>query len=85
MLAFKILGPVEVLRDGRALPLGAAKQRALLASLLLHAVETVSTDRLVDDLWGEQAPPTAEHQLHVYVSRLRKVLEEDRAIPGTPR
>ena len=77
MLTFKILGPLEVVREGRALPLGAAKQRALIACLLVHEGEVVSTDRLIDDLWGQDAPSTAEHMLHVYVSRFRKLLEDD--------
>ncbi|HET7236345.1 MAG TPA: BTAD domain-containing putative transcriptional regulator [Actinomycetota bacterium] len=76
MLSFRILGPLEVVRDGEALSLGAAKQRALVARLLLAPNETVSTDRLVDELWGDEAPSTAEHMLHVYVSRLRKVLRD---------
>lgn len=77
MLTFKILGPLEIVRDGKAVRLGAAKQRALLACLLLHANEPVSTDRLIEDLWGEDAPANPEHLLHQYVSRLRKVLEEN--------
>ena len=54
--------------------LGAAKQRALLAVLLLHAGETMSTERLVDALWGEKPPATAVKALQVYVSQLRKAL-----------
>ena len=76
MLEFRILGPVEVVRDGRPVPLGGAKQRALVADLTLHANEVVSADRLIDDLWGEEQPGTASHMLHVYVSRLRKTLED---------
>jgi DNA-binding SARP family transcriptional activator len=76
MLEFRILGPIEVVRDGRPIPLGGAKQRALVADLVLHANEVVSADRLIDDLWGEEPPGTASHMLHVYVSRLRKTLED---------
>ena len=54
--------------------MGAAKQRALLAVLLLHAGETMPTERLVDALWGEQPPATAVKALQVYVSQLRKTL-----------
>ena len=67
------------LRSGgtaRELELGAAKQRALLAVLLLHAGETMSTERLVDALWGEKPPATAVKALQVYVSQLRKTLGE---------
>jgi ABC-type transport system substrate-binding protein/DNA-binding SARP family transcriptional activator len=76
-MEFRLLGPVEALRDGAALPLGGAKQRALLALLLLHANEVVSRDRLIDELWRERPPGTAEHSLDVQVSRLRKVFEPD--------
>jgi DNA-binding SARP family transcriptional activator/DNA-binding beta-propeller fold protein YncE len=71
---FRILGPFEGVEEGRLLPLGAKKQRALLVLLLLHRGEVVSTDRLVDGLWGEHAPPTAVKSLQVYVSQLRKVV-----------
>ncbi len=84
MLTFRILGPLEVVRNGDAVPLGPAKQRAFLACLLLHHGETVSIDRLTDELWGEEAPPSAEHNLHVYVSRLRKVIaDEGRVVLAT--
>jgi DNA-binding SARP family transcriptional activator len=78
---FRILGPLEVLDDhGRPLVLGGAKQRALLAALLLHAGQVVSAERLIDELWGEDPPETARNVLQVYVANLRKVLE-----PGRPR
>jgi DNA-binding SARP family transcriptional activator len=51
---FRLLGPVEVVEEGRLLALGSAKQRALLAVLVLHTNEVVSPDRLIDELWGEQ-------------------------------
>src|SRR5438477_4998280 len=75
---FRILGPLEVEDDGRVLPLGGSKQRALLAILLLHANETVSRDRLIVALWGERPPNTAQTALQVHVSGLRKVLEPGR-------
>jgi DNA-binding SARP family transcriptional activator len=76
-MEFRILGPLEVLENGRQIELGGAKQRALLALLLLHANESVSTDRLIDALW-EDAPPTqARKTLQVYVSQLRKTLGKD--------
>ena len=81
VLTYKILGPLEVVRDGESLPLGPAKQRALVACLLLHPSETVSIERLTDELWGQHPPPRADHNLHQYVSRLRKVFsEEGRAV-----
>ena len=73
-IEFGILGPLSI-RDGdRALALGSRKQRALLASLLLHANDQVSHHHLAEELWGERPPATAEHTLHVHVSGLRKAL-----------
>ena len=73
-MEFRILGPLEVVEDGRILDLGGPKQRALLAALLLRANEVVSQDALIDDLWGESPPTTAAKTLQAYVSRLRKAL-----------
>jgi len=73
---YRVLGPLEV-RDGEeSLPLAGAKQRALLALLLLHANRVLSRDRLIDELWGDQPPATAVQSLQVYISRLRKLLPE---------
>jgi YVTN family beta-propeller protein len=74
---FRILGPLEVLSDGQPLDLGAQKQRALLALLLLDANQVVPTERAIGDLW-ELPPRTAQKALQVYVSQLRKVLGPDR-------
>ena len=71
---FRILGPLEALDEGRVVRLGGSKQRALLAVFLLHANETLGTDRLIDELWGERAPATAAKTVQVYISRLRKAL-----------
>jgi DNA-binding SARP family transcriptional activator/class 3 adenylate cyclase/tetratricopeptide (TPR) repeat protein len=71
---FRILGPLEVLDEGREVALGGSKQRALLAVLVLHANETLSTDRLIEELWGEHQPATAAKTVQVHVSRLRKAL-----------
>jgi DNA-binding SARP family transcriptional activator len=70
----RVLGPVEVSVEGRPIALGAGKQRALLAMLALQAGSTVSTDRLIDGLWGERPPATATKLVQVYVSQLRKAL-----------
>ena len=75
-MEFRILGPLEVLADGRQVPLGGARQRGVLAILLLHRGEVVSVDRMVDALWGERPPDTATKTVQVYVSRLRKALGE---------
>src|SRR5215471_11389923 len=77
-MEFLVLGPLEV-RDGDGpIPLGGAKQRALLAMLLLHPNEVVSRDRLIDGLWGEQPPTTAARSLDSHVSRLRALLGPNR-------
>ena len=77
MLEFRLLGPLEV-RDGEdVIEIRRLKQRALVAALALRAGELATTDRLVDDLWGERAPKTAKHGLENYVSELRKALGRD--------
>ena len=71
---FGILGPLEVSDDGGVLSLRGTKQRALLALLLLHANEVVSTDRLMDQLWGDDPPDSGTAALQVRVSKLREAL-----------
>jgi DNA-binding SARP family transcriptional activator len=84
-MRFGILGPLEVSDDeGRPLPLAAPKQRAVLAILLLHANEVVSSDRLTEDLWAGEAPASAVKSLQVHVSRLRRALS-DAAGPSAER
>jgi DNA-binding SARP family transcriptional activator len=73
-IEFRILGPLELSSDGRLLPLGSPKQRALLGLLLVHANETVARDHLIEELWAAAAPATVESGLHVYLSRLRRLL-----------
>ena len=77
MVEFRILGPLEAVADGRPLSLGGAKQRAVLALLLLEAGRVVSTDRLVDALWSGSPPPTASASLQNFVSQLRKAVGAD--------
>ncbi|HET6683263.1 MAG TPA: BTAD domain-containing putative transcriptional regulator [Gaiella sp.] len=84
-MEFRILGPLDVVEDGRSLDLGGPKQRALLAALLLRANEVVSQDTLIDDLWGEAPPATAAKTLQAYVSRLRKALAEEGGEAPTAR
>jgi YVTN family beta-propeller protein len=76
---FRILGPLEVVKNGQSVALGGSKQRAVLGLLLLNANETVSVDRLVDALWGESAPAGAVQSVRVHISRLRKALEDGRS------
>src|SRR5260221_9632420 len=73
-MEFRILGPLEVIDDGRSVPLGGSSQRALLSLLLLHANEVVSGDRLLDELWPEGPPASGLTALQVRVSQLRKTL-----------
>jgi predicted ATPase/DNA-binding SARP family transcriptional activator len=77
-LEFRILGPLEALSDGQALDLGGAKQRALLAVLLLNANAVVSHDRMIDALWEDDPPESAHKSLQVHVSSLRKLVGRDR-------
>ena len=80
----RILGPVEASRDGRPVPLGSPKQRAVFALLVLNGGKVVSTDRLVSELWGEDPPGSPISTLQVYISRLRRSMgsREARATDG---
>jgi YVTN family beta-propeller protein len=70
----RLLGPVEALIDGRPVALGAPKQRAVLAMLALEVGRPVSTDRLIEGLWGEQPPASAPKMVQLYVSHLRRLV-----------
>src|SRR5690349_3041046 len=72
----QLLGHVEAGAGGRPVPLGGAKQRAVLAMLALEAGTLVSADRLIEGLWGEDPPPSAAKMVQNYVWRLRKVLAD---------
>ena len=76
-MEFRVLGPLEVLDGQRVITFEAAKQRALLGVLLLHANEVVSRERLIDELWGEWPPATAAKVVQAYVSQLRRALGHD--------
>src|ERR671916_2071183 len=71
---FRVLGPVEAQAEGRPLALAGARQRALLAVLLLRAGEPVSRERVIADLWGERPPDGAVKTVQAVVSRLRRGL-----------
>jgi len=83
-MEFRILGPLEVLADGRALELGGPKQRALLGALLLAANRAVSSDDLVRALWDDDPPGTSHKALQIHVSSLRKLLGRDRVETRAP-
>ena len=80
----RILGPLEVWDDGRAVELGAGRQRALLALLALHPREIVATDRLIEELWGGSPPATAWKALQNMVSQLRRTLGADAIATRSP-
>src|SRR3954470_21571033 len=73
-MEFRILGPLEVVEHGSRLEVGRGKERSVLAILLLHANEVISSERLIDYLWADEPPATAAKSVQVYVSRLRKAL-----------
>jgi predicted ATPase/DNA-binding SARP family transcriptional activator len=78
----ELLGPVEARVDGRAVALGGQRPRALFAVLALMGGRVVTTDRLIDELWGEEPPARARDSLQMHVSRLRKGLAEAGADGG---
>ena len=82
-MEYRVLGPIEVMHEGRNLAIGGYRQRLVLALLVCHANTIQSTDWLVDAVWGDQAPRTARRTLQVYLVRLRRLLGAD-AIEGTP-
>lgn len=81
---FRILGPFEVVAADRPITPGARKPRALLAILLLHGNEVVSSERLIEELWSGRPPASAAKVLQTYVSQLRKLLPGDGRIVTRP-
>ncbi len=74
LMRFRILGPLEVLTPDGWTAISAAKWRSLLAALLLRHGQLVPTDSLIDELWGDSPPGTANNLVSIYVHRLKKVL-----------
>lgn len=74
-MEYRLLGALEVVSNGTRVELGPPKQRAVLAVLLLHAGEVVSTDHLIEQVWGDHPPRTAAHSVQLYISDLRRSLE----------
>ena len=84
-MEFRVLGPLEVVADdGTPLALGGGKPRALLAALLLEPNRVVSTDRLIDALWGDDPPASGAAALQVHVHALRKALGAERIATRPP-
>jgi predicted ATPase/DNA-binding SARP family transcriptional activator len=80
----RILGPIEVIAAGEKLSLGGARERALLAILAMAPGQTLSSDRLIDTLWGEELPANPQNALQAVVSRLRRSLEPDVILTRSP-
>ncbi|MFF5179799.1 BTAD domain-containing putative transcriptional regulator [Micromonospora sp. NPDC000316] len=78
-MQFRVLGPPEVLRDGRVVPVGGPKQQALLALFLLRPNRFVAADWLVEALWDGRPPASAHMTLRTYVAGLRRVVEPERS------
>src|SRR5438105_2417095 len=84
MTEFRILGPLDVEDDRGPLVLGGKKQRAVLALLLLNAGRVVSTDHLIDALWGESPPKTAATSLQNLVVQLRRLVGAETLVTRPP-
>jgi DNA-binding SARP family transcriptional activator len=77
VLEFRLLGPLEVLRDGEPVAVGPPRQRELLGFLLVRRGGAAATEELLDALWGDPQPPAAKAALHNAVSSLRRILGAD--------
>jgi DNA-binding SARP family transcriptional activator/class 3 adenylate cyclase/WD40 repeat protein len=77
-LAFRVLGPLEVVDRDKPVSVGGPKERFVLALLLARVNSSVSVDALIDAVWGDRPPRTAERTVHAYVARLRRTLEPRR-------
>ncbi|HZD71142.1 MAG TPA: helix-turn-helix domain-containing protein, partial [Actinomycetes bacterium] len=82
ILQFRVLGPLEVLHEGKPVGLGGPRDRALLALLVVNAGEVVSSDRLIEAVWGDDLPRDPHHALQAAVSRLRRALQLGRGKRG---
>src|SRR4051812_33430019 len=82
-LRLRVLGSVSASRSGTPLDLGGPRQRGVLARLVLGRGGLVSTEQLVEALWGDDPPPTATASLQTYISHRRRRLQPDR--PGRDR
>lgn len=73
-MQFRILGPLEIAAEGAPVDVGGPRPRALLAALLVQPGTVISTDRLIQAVWGDEPPAAALNALRAYVSRLRTAL-----------
>src|ERR1700743_478583 len=81
-LQFGVLGPLQLRAGETVVPLGAPKQRAVLATLLMNRNRVVSVDALIDAVWGQSPVPAARTSIHSYVSNLRRLLGSPSADPS---
>jgi hypothetical protein len=79
----RLLGPVDLLVDGVPRAIQGLRRKAVLAALALRPGEVVSTDRLIDVVWGDAAPATAANTLQSHVSYLRRTLGARSATSST--
>src|SRR5262245_48631209 len=79
-MEFCLLGPLAVREGGRELPITGIKERSVLAMLLLEEGRVVPADRLIDELWGDEPPPTARGSLQVRIAGLRQALGKQRIV-----
>ncbi len=82
--AFRVLGPLTVRIDGRAVPVNAARQRVVLAMLLMSANHVVTVEKLIDAVWDEYPPPSARGQIQICISALRRALTRPGLIDTSP-
>jgi DNA-binding SARP family transcriptional activator len=78
-MQFLVLGPIAVRRGAVTLTVGSPTQRSLLALLLVHADHVVSTDRIIDEVWGEDSGHDRHNALWVHLCNLRSALEPSRS------
>lgn len=79
-MEWRLLGPLEVLRGEHPVDLGGRQRRTLLAVLAVHAGEDLSTDRIVDELWGDSPPAAARKTVQAHVAHLRSALNHDHEV-----
>src|SRR5215831_17376523 len=77
-LTVSVIGPLQVLRAGRVVEVGGRKERRVLAVLAAAGGRAVTVDEMIEALWGDEPPRTAERGVHAFVARLRRTLEPDR-------
>jgi DNA-binding SARP family transcriptional activator len=85
VLRVGVLGPVAAWNGDLELPVGQPRQQAVLAILAMRANRIISRSELVDAVWGQDAPTSAEGGVYTYVAGLRRILEPGRSLRGPGR